>query len=49
MKKVYTDPELGYSQDDEFEEPVGFNFNLDCDKQQKSTIEGTTPEEDNFF
>lgn len=32
LKKVYTDPELGIMEADEFERPAGFNMELDCAK-----------------
>lgn len=38
MKKVYDDKDLGYSLDDKFTPPPGFNIDLDCSK--------TTTEED---
>ena len=49
MNKVYADPALGYSQDEEFEKPQDFHRDLDCDKQQESNIENVMPDEDNFF
>jgi len=49
MNKVYADPTLGYSQDEEFEKPHGFIRNLDCNKGQESTIEDAIPEENIFF
>ncbi|HEX2921130.1 MAG TPA: transglycosylase domain-containing protein [Bacteroidales bacterium] len=32
LKKVYSDPELGIMEADEFEKPEGFSMELDCDK-----------------
>lgn len=32
LKKVYTDPELGIMEADEFERPAGFNMEIDCEK-----------------
>jgi penicillin-binding protein 1A len=41
LKKVYTDPELGIMEADEFERPAGFNMEIDCEKVKwtKSRIE----------
>jgi len=43
LKKVYSDPELGIMQADEFERPEGFNMELDCQKVKynNSRIEGS--------
>ncbi len=43
LKKVYSDPELGIMQADEFERPEGFNMELDCQKVKfnNSRIENT--------
>jgi len=32
LQKLYADPELGIMETDEFEEPPGFDIELDCDK-----------------
>lgn len=42
LKKVYSDPELGIMQADEFERPEGFNMELDCAKVKynNSRVEG---------
>jgi penicillin-binding protein 1A len=41
LKKVYTDPELGIMEADEFERPAGFNMEIDCEKVKwsKSRVE----------
>jgi penicillin-binding protein 1A len=36
LKKVYSDPEFGIMETDEFERPGNFNMELDCDKVKKS-------------
>ena len=35
LKKVYADPQFGIMEADEFERPVDFNWELDCDKVKK--------------
>jgi penicillin-binding protein 1A len=35
LKKVYADPQFGIMEADEFERPVDFNWELDCDKIKK--------------
>jgi penicillin-binding protein 1A len=35
LKKVYADPKFGFMEADEFERPVDFNWELDCDKFKK--------------
>ena len=35
LKKVYADPQFGIMEADEFERPVDFNLELDCDKVKK--------------
>ena len=37
LKKVYSDPELGIMEADEFERPSGFNIELDCEKVKRET------------
>lgn len=36
MEKVYADEELGITEDDQFEEPPGFDVNLDCNELFRS-------------
>lgn len=36
MKKVYADPGLEYTPDHEFEKPMNFIMNLDCDEQEEA-------------
>ena len=36
LKKVYSDPVLGIMEADEFERPVNFNMELDCDKVKRN-------------
>jgi penicillin-binding protein 1A len=35
LKKVYSDPQFGIMEADEFERPADFNWELDCDKVKK--------------
>ena len=35
LKKIYSDPQLGIMEADEFERPSDFNWELDCDKVKK--------------
>jgi penicillin-binding protein 1A len=37
LKKLYSDPQFGIMEADEFERPAGFNIELDCDKVKKNT------------
>ncbi len=37
LQKIYADEELGIMEADKFEEPPGFNMELDCDKLKKET------------
>ena len=37
LKKVYSDPELGIMEADEFERPSGFNMELDCEKLKRES------------
>jgi penicillin-binding protein 1A len=37
LKKVYSDPQLGILEADEFERPVDFKMELDCDKVKKTS------------
>jgi penicillin-binding protein 1A len=40
LKKVYSDPQLGILEADEFERPSGFNMELDCEKvKRESTMQ----------
>ena len=36
LKKIYNDPQFGIMEADEFERPVDFNMELDCDKLKRS-------------
>ena len=36
LKKVYSDPQFGIMEADEFERPSDFNWELDCDKVKKT-------------
>ena len=38
LKKVYSDPELGIMEADEFERPSGFNMELDCEKLKRESL-----------
>ena len=40
LKKVYSDPEFGIMEADEFERPGNFNMELDCDKAKRNTSRG---------
>jgi penicillin-binding protein 1A len=40
LKKVYTDPQFGIYEADEFEPPSEFNWELDCDKVKKDKSHG---------
>jgi penicillin-binding protein 1A len=40
LKKVYSDPEFGIMEADEFESPGNFNMELDCDKAKRNTSRG---------
>ena len=40
LKKVYSDPEFGILEADEFERPGNFNMELDCDKAKRNTPRG---------
>jgi len=46
MKSVLADPELGISQEVQFERPLHFNVNLDCLVEPDS--ESSSAEEDFF-
>ena len=35
LRKVYSDPQFGIMETDEFERPSDFNWELDCDKVKK--------------
>ena len=37
LKKVYADPQFGIMEADEFERPVNFNLELDCDKVKRES------------
>jgi hypothetical protein len=37
LQKIYSDPQFGILEADEFERPAGFNVNLDCDQVRKNT------------
>ena len=40
LRKVYSDPQLGIMEADEFERPANFNMELDCDKIKRSNARG---------
>jgi penicillin-binding protein 1A len=40
LQKVYSDPQLGIMEADEFEAPSNFNINLDCDQVKRSSSRG---------
>jgi len=40
LKKVYSDPQFGIMEADEFEVPSNFNMELDCNKVKKSSSRG---------
>ena len=40
LKKVYADPQFGIMEADEFERPVNFNMELDCEKVKRNTSRG---------
>jgi len=48
LKKVYADPELGILEADEFERPVGFNMELDCDKYKRESTGRDNPLRDRY-
>ncbi len=48
MKKVYNDSTLTISQDAEFEEPLNFNVELDCDKLNENNTEQDHFDDDFF-
>jgi penicillin-binding protein 1A len=43
LKKVYSDPELGILEADEFEVPPGFSMELDCDKVKRQSTRTVNP------
>ncbi len=45
-KKVLADPSLGYTEDMAFEQPPGFNINLNCDEEEQT---GTPSDFEDFF
>ncbi len=47
MKKVYADPSLEYKPDHEFEKPVSFIINLDCDEE--NDVKQKPAEFEDFF
>jgi penicillin-binding protein 1A len=40
LKKIYSDPEFGIMEADEFERPANFNMELDCDKVKRNNSRG---------
>jgi len=51
MKNVYKDDSLTpkVSREDEFEEPLNFNYNLDCEEYERNKSGGNRGSEDDFF
>jgi len=43
LKKVYNDPQFGIMEADEFEKPVNFNMELDCDKVKRESSRRDNP------
>jgi penicillin-binding protein 1A len=43
MKKVYSDPQFGIMETDEFEKPVNFNMELDCEKLKNESSRRDNP------
>jgi penicillin-binding protein 1A len=48
IRKVYTDPEFGIMETDEFEKPSGFNMELDCNKVKRENIRRDNPLRDRY-
>jgi len=48
LKKVYSDPEFGIMETDEFERPSGFNMELDCDKYKRESTRRDNPLKDRY-
>ena len=48
MKKIMEDPVLGFSVEDQFTAPPGFNISLDCDGSDQD-IERQQRRTDSFF
>jgi penicillin-binding protein 1A len=48
MKKVYSDPEFGIMEADEFERPSGFNMELDCEKLKRESTRRDNPLRDRY-
>ena len=48
LKKVYSDPELGIMEADEFERPSGFNMELDCEKLKRESTRRDNPLRDRY-
>lgn len=48
LQKVYADPEFGIMQTDEFERPVNFNMELDCDKIKRQSTRRDNPLRDRY-
>ena len=49
MQKVYADSTLGYTQNDDFEKPEGFNVNLNCDDDSIGNTNDNYGYDDNDF
>lgn len=43
LKKLYDDPQFGIMEADEFERPVNFNIDLDCDKVKRDNTRRDNP------
>jgi penicillin-binding protein 1A len=48
LQKVYSDPQFGIMQTDEFERPPNFNMELDCEKIKRETVRSGNPLRDRY-
>jgi penicillin-binding protein 1A len=48
LQKVYSDPEFGIMETDEFEKPSGFNMELDCNKVKRESTRRDNPLRDRY-
>jgi penicillin-binding protein 1A len=48
LRKLYDDPQYGIMETDEFEQPAGFNMELDCEKIKRETTRRDNPLKDRY-
>ena len=48
LRKVYNDPQFGIMETDEFERPVNFNMELDCEKVKRESSRKDNPLRDRY-